>query len=150
MKKKLSTLFITLVSAIIIGVVAPGVTYSSHVQNIGWQDAAVNGGESGTEGRSLRLEAIKINLTGILPAGAGITYQTQVQNIGWQGWVSNGAEAGTNGKGLREEAIKIKLANLPGYSVQYRVNVQNVGWQNWVSDGALAGTVGYKITQIPQ
>jgi len=154
MKKKLSTLFITLVSAIIImlpinahaaGVVALGVTYSSHVQNIGWQNAAVNGGESGTEGKSLRLEAIKINLTGTLPAGSGITYQTQVQNIGWQGWVSNGAEAGTNGKGLREEAIKIKLVNLPGYSVQYRVHVQNVGWQDWVSDGALAGTEGRSL-----
>ena len=154
MVKKLSTLFITLVSAIIIilpinthaaGVVTPGVTYSSHVQNIGWQNAAVNGGESGTDGKSLRLEAIKINLTGTLPAGAGITYQTQVQNIGWQGRVSNGAEAGTNGRGLREEAIRINLVNLPGYSVQYRVHVQNVGWQDWVSDGALAGTVGRSL-----
>jgi len=122
-----------------------GVTYSSHVQNIGWQGPASDGGESGTDGKGLRLEALKINLTGTLPIGAGITYQTQVQNVGWQNYVSDGIEAGTNGRGLREEAIRIKLVNIPGYSVQYRVHVQNVGWQDWVSDGVLAGTVGRSL-----
>lgn len=123
--------------------IAPiGVAYSSHVQNIGWQNQVSDGDESGTDGKGLRLEGLKINLTGDLPTGASIQYQTQVQNVGWQDWVSNGQEAGTEGKGLREEGIRIKLVNLPGYSVQYRVHVQNIGWQNWVSDGALAGTVG--------
>lgn len=166
MKKKLRTLLITAVLSTTVSMstfAAPingsslnntiktnsisniGVSYSSHVQNVGWQSPASDGSESGTHGQSLRLEALKINLTGDLPAGAGITYRTQVQNVGWQSWSKNGEEAGTDGKGLREEAIEISLNGLPGYSVQYRVHVQNIGWQAWVSDGALAGTVGKSL-----
>jgi uncharacterized protein YjdB len=153
LKKRCLGIFV--VSCLTIGLLVPtstktvkaatvpiGVAYSSHIQNIGWQNQVSDGAESGTDGKSLRLEGLKIKLTGDLPTGASIQYQTQVENIGWQDWISNGQEAGTDGKGLREEAIRIKLVNLPGYSVQYRVHVQNIGWQDWVSDGALAGTVG--------
>ncbi|MCR3761663.1 Ig-like domain-containing protein [Clostridium felsineum] len=119
-----------------------GVSYDAHVQNIGWQNPwAKDGGEAGTDGQALRVEALKIKLENA-PAGAKISYQTHVQNVGWQDWVSDGAEAGTDGKSLRVEAIRIKLENMPGYSVQYQAHVENVGWQDWVSDGAEAGTDG--------
>lgn len=118
-----------------------GVSYSSHIQNIGWQAPVTDGMLSGTSGQGLRMEAVKINLVNA-PTNANIKYQAHVQNIGWQNWVSNGAEAGTDGQSLRVEAIKISLENMPGCEVQYRVHVQNIGWQNWVSNGAEAGTDG--------
>ena len=126
-----------------------GVTYQGHVQNIGWQKPVSDGAEAGTDGQSLRVEALKINLVNA-PAGASIKYQTHVQNVGWQPWVSDGAEAGTSGQALRVEAIKIELVNMPGYSVEYQAHVQNVGWQPVVSDGQIAGTSGkgYRIEAL--
>ncbi|WP_257676338.1 Ig-like domain-containing protein [Clostridium felsineum] len=119
-----------------------GVTYDAHVQNIGWQTPwSSNGEEVGTDGKSLRVEALKIKLTNA-PANAKIEYQAHVENIGWQDWVSDGAEAGTDGKGLRIEALKLKLDNMPDYTIQYSAHVQNIGWQDWVSDGEEAGTDG--------
>jgi transglutaminase/protease-like cytokinesis protein 3 len=127
-----------------------GVTYSAHVQKIGWQPYVNNGAEAGTDGKGLRVEAIKINLTGTVPTGAKITYKAQVQSKGWMNCVTNGAEAGTDGKSLRVEALKITLSGMPGYGVEYRAHVQKVGWQGWqttkngtnVDSAALAGTVG--------
>lgn len=121
-----------------------GVSYQAHVQNIGWQPTVLNGAEAGTDGQSLRLEALKIKLINA-PAGAKINYQVHVQNEGWQSWEADGAEAGTDHKSLRAEAIRISLENLPGYSIQYRAHVQNEGWQSWVSDGAEAGTDGRSL-----
>lgn len=118
-----------------------GVTYSAHVQNIGWQHAVQDGTTAGTVGQSLRMEALKINLTNA-PQNAHITYSAHVQNIGWKNPVQDGQQAGTTGQALRIEALRINLANLPGYSVIYRVQVQNIGWQPWVCNGDLAGTVG--------
>lgn len=137
-----------LVSSLTINVFAAdegvGVSYQTHIQNIGWQSFVSNGAEAGTHGKSLRMEALKIKLNNV-PKEAGIKYETHVQNIGWQKPVYNGQESGTHGKSLRLEAIKISLINLPGYSVQYRVHVQNVGWQKWVKDGALSGTTGKSL-----
>lgn len=59
------------------------------------------GGElSGTEGRSLRLGGIEINVD---PKGydLGIAYQTQVENDGWLAIVNDGETSGTVGQGLR-------------------------------------------------
>jgi uncharacterized protein YjdB len=124
---------------------AVSVTYQAHVQNTGWEPNWVSDGqEVGTEGKALRLEALKIKLVNA-PAEASIKYEAHVQNVGWQNWVSNGLEAGTDGQSLRVEAIKITLENMPGYSVQYQAHVQNVGWQNWVSDGQEAGTDGQSL-----
>ncbi|KDA48841.1 hypothetical protein L965_249 [Leuconostoc pseudomesenteroides PS12] len=62
----------------------PVISYSTHVQNEGWQKNVENGAVSGTTGQRLRLEAIKIqvaNLNKTYPGG--VTYSTHVQNIGW-------------------------------------------------------------------
>ena len=120
---------------------AVGVTYRGHVQNIGWQPFVSDGAEAGTDGKSLRVEALDMTLSNV-PSGAHIEYQAHVQNIGWQSPVEDGAEAGTDGKSLRVEAIKIALVGLPGYTVEYRAHVQSIGWQPWVSDGVEAGTDG--------
>ena len=99
---------------------AMGVQYEAHVQSIGWQESVKDGAEAGTDGKSLRVEALKINLANA-PEGASIKYQAHVQSIGWQDPVKDGAEAGTDDRSLRVEALKISLENLPGYSIEYRV-----------------------------
>ncbi len=119
----------------------PSVIYTTHVQNIGWQSEVKNGVMSGTKGKSLRLEAIKIRINGDGLSG-GVEYSTHVQNEGWQKFVANGAISGTKGKSLRLEGIKIRLTGAIAnkYSIEYRTHVQNEGWQGWVKDGAMSGT----------
>lgn len=121
-----------------------GVTYQTHVQNIGWESFNRSNGEtSGTVGQSLRLEAIHIAITG--NRNVGVTYQTHVQNIGWQNPVSSWETAGTTGKSLRMEAIKISLTGTDAskYDIYYRVHVQNIGWMGWAKNGEAAGTQGF-------
>ena len=69
---------------------------------------------SGTEGRSLRLEAIKIRLTGETAEKYDIYYRVHAQNNGWLDWASNGKAAGTEGYGYRLEAIEILLVEKGG------------------------------------
>ena len=124
--------------------------YNSHIQNIGWEQYNLSDKEiSGTEGRSLRLEAMYLDLDTFNSEynDSSIVYQTHVQNIGWQDSVSNGELSGTTGLGLRLEAIKIKLTGklAEDYSIRYRVHVQNIGWQEWKYDNEIAGTTGLSL-----
>lgn len=121
-----------------------GVTYRTHVENIGWQDYVTNGDVAGTSGKSYRLEGININLQGVY-SDLNIKYQVHVENIGWQDWKANGEMAGTEGKSYRLEGIKIILESTDDYSVMYRVHVQNIGWQDWKTDGEMAGTEGKSL-----
>lgn len=73
------------------------------MQNIGWQDWVANGKMSGTQGKSYRLEAIEIELTGTDAAKYDVYYQVHAQNIGWLGWAKNGESSGTAGYGYRLE-----------------------------------------------
>ena len=122
------------------------VSYSTHIQNIGWQAYRDDGAMSGTSGRSYRLEAIKIKLANQKYSG-DIVYRVHCQNVGWMDWVSNGALSGTSGRSLRLEAIEIKLTGemAEHYDVLYRVHCQNLGWMDWVSNGATAGTSGRSL-----
>jgi|GEM_PF-324767 len=136
------------------GSAAPGATtttyhvarvrYQTHVQNVGWQGLVGEGITSGTSGKSLRLEGIRINLANKTTTG-GVTYRTHVQNIGWQDWVSDGEMSGTSGQSLRLEAIQIKLTGKMAeeYDIYYRVHAQNFGWLDWAKNGESAGTTGY-------
>ncbi len=122
-------------------------TYTTHIQNVGWENTWKNSGQtSGTSGRSLRLEAIKISVNNFGVSGS-IMYQTHVQNIGWQDAVKDGAVSGTSGKSLRLEGIRIWLTGdlAKHYDICYRTHVQNVGWQGWVKNGAIAGTTGQSL-----
>ena len=121
------------------------VLYKTHIQNIGWEnDYKTNGETSGTEGRSFRLEGIKIKLNSSNSSDK-ILYQTHIQNIGWQEWKSNDEMSGTEGKSYRLEAIRIKLeGNISNnYDIYYRVHAQNFGWLDWASNGGTSGTSGY-------
>ena len=122
----------------------PGsIAYSTHVQSFGWQNAAYDGGISGTTGRAKRLEAIRIsNLTGL---DGSVMYRVHVQSYGWQSWVQNGQIAGTTGHAKRLEAIQIKLTGEmeQTYDIYYRVHAQSFGWLGWAKNGEPSGTAGY-------
>ena len=120
------------------------VSYSTHVQKEGWQKAVGMGRTSGTTGKGLRLEGIKINLNTNGMSG-GIRYSTHIQNEGWQSWKTNGEISGTTGKNLRMEAIKIELTGKVAeqYDIYYRVHAQSFGWMGWAKNGEQAGTQGY-------
>ena len=100
-----------------------GLTYSTHIQNIGWQAAVTEGRVSGTTGRSLRLEAVRISLTGDMGASYDIYYRTHIQNIGWTGWAKNGQSCGSAGYSYRMEAMQIvivpKGGAAPGLNTNY-------------------------------
>lgn len=123
------------------------IIYETHVQNIGWQGYVYEEKISGTEGKSLRLEAIKLAL--VNPSYTGnIEYKTHIQNIGWENeWHKNDETSGTEGKSLRLEAIQIRLTGLIAnyYDIYYRVHVENIGWMNWVKNGEIAGTEGRSL-----
>jgi len=122
-----------------------GVTYRTHVQNVGWQGYVSDGAVSGTSGQALRLEGINIALTNHPYAGS-IQYRTHIQNIGWeQQWKSDGEMSGTSGQALRLEAIQIQLTGemAERYDVYYSVHAQNVGWMGWAKNGMPAGTAAH-------
>jgi hypothetical protein len=134
----------------------PTVNYCTHVQNEGWQDYKSNGTISGTEGKSYRLEGLKIKLDS-QGYDLGITYQTHIQNIGWEaeasrGWKTNNEMSGTEGLSYRLEAIQIKLigADASKFDIYYQVHAQNIGWMGWAKNGESAGTssYGYRLEGI--
>ena len=120
---------------------SPHVTYSAHVQDIGWQGQKQDGNIAGTEGKSLRVEALKINLINA-PENAKVRYKAHVQDIGWQGWKYDGDISGTIAQSKRIEAIKIELENADEYSIEYRTHVQDIGWTDWYIDGETSGSIG--------
>ncbi|SEP96426.1 Uncharacterized conserved protein YjdB, contains Ig-like domain [Lachnospiraceae bacterium RM5] len=123
----------------------PRISYKTHVQKRGWQGYVTNGKVSGTSGKGLRLEAIRIKVSDNKGYSGGISYRTHVQKIGWQNYVSNDTLSGTSGKGLRLEAIQIKLTGelADNFDIYYRVSVQKFGWLGWAKNDGQAGSSGY-------
>ncbi|MCL2808259.1 MAG: InlB B-repeat-containing protein [Coriobacteriia bacterium] len=132
------------------------ISYQTHVQSVGWQAFKKDGAMSGTSGKALRLEGIKINLKNNTGISGGIRYSTHVQSIGWQKKVSlntngkslkdvKGPMSGTSGRALRLEAITIELTGdlKKHYDIYYRVHAQSVGWMGWARNGEQAGTAGH-------
>ena len=99
--------------------VANGITYSAHLQGIGWTGERSNGQVVGTTGQQRRLEAVRIRLTGPNAAKYSVWYRMHVQTYGWLGWTRDGGTAGTTGLARRGEAVDIlvlpKGTLPPGY-----------------------------------
>ena len=123
-----------------------GVSYRSHVQDIGWQSSVTENRISGTTGQSKRVEALQLSLTSP-SAGMNVTYQAYVQGSGWQAAVTNGATAGTTGQALAIESVKFVLSGTvpAGYHIKYRVHQADLGWSPWRVDNQQAGTPGKRI-----
>lgn len=85
----------------------PSICYTTHIQDIGWQDWKDSEEMAGTEGQSKRLEAIQIKLENT--QDYSIEYRVHVQDIGWQDWVKDGEISGTEGQSKRLEAIQIRI-----------------------------------------
>lgn len=120
---------------------SPTIRYQAHVQNVGWQAETNDGSTAGTQGRSLRLEALRASVAGV---SGGLQYRAHVQNVGWQDWEKDGSIAGTEGRGLRMEALQVQLTGdvASSYDVYYRVHVSDIGWMAWAKNGETSGTVG--------
>ena len=154
-----------------VGSVNCTVSYKTQIQKTGWESSYVtNGTTSGTVGKSLRLEAIQINLAGDIGDYFDIYYRVQAEKFGWLGWAKNGEAAGTSNYALRLEAIQIVVKAKNAYCISdkptsmggvfdasdkyayynkntlprliYSTHVQSYGWMSWVSNGAVAGTIG--------
>lgn len=98
----------------------PNIKYEVHIQDIGWQEPKENGELAGTEGQSLRIEAIKIH------ADRPIKYRVHIQDIGWTDYVPNDCMAGTVGQSKRIEAIEIVTDGTP---IKARAHIQDIGWE---------------------
>ena len=63
---------------------------------------------SGTSGKGLRLEAIKIELVGA--PGYHVEYRSHVQDLGWENtWKRDGQISGSIGMSKRLEGIQIRI-----------------------------------------
>ncbi|KAA9101016.1 hypothetical protein F5043_05145 [Streptococcus agalactiae] len=122
----------------------PIVTYSAHVQDIGWQKSVDNATVSGTVGQEKQVEAIKLSIKAPEGITGKLSYKTYVKGQGWQPSVESGQVSGTVGQSRPIEALSINLTdNLQKlYDVYYRVHVQDIGWMAWAKNGAYAGTLG--------
>ena len=125
--------------------VTPNVNYSTHVQNIGWENYVSDGESSSDITTSNRTEAIKIKITG--DSNLNVEYSTHIENIGWTNWVSNNELSGTTGQSKRLEAIKIKLSgeDAEKYNIYYKAYVDEKGWTGWAKNGEICGSTGYAL-----
>lgn len=125
------------------GVVHPSISYSTHVETLGWLPPSKDGELGGTTGQAKRLEGIVLNLEKA-PYEGGLKYKTHVQDYGWMDFVTNGQISGTEGKAKRLEAIQMELTGEISnhYDIYYRVHSENFGWLDWAKNGEQAGTMG--------
>lgn len=119
------------------------ISCQSHVRNIGWTPAVKNNEITGTVGRALAIEALKMNVVNTHMDGS-IKYRAHVRNIGWQNWVDADQQAGTVGRALSIEAIQIELTGQlkDKYDVYYLAHVSSYGWLHWAKNGEVAGSTG--------
>lgn len=120
-----------------------GVSYSAHVQGIGWQGSVKDSATAGTTGKALRVEALRLSLTD--KSYGSIRYSAYVEGSGWMSEVKDGATMGTTGESRQLEALQISLVGevAQHYDVYYRVHASGFGWLGWTSNGQKAGSVGY-------
>ncbi|CAF1388355.1 unnamed protein product [Rotaria sordida] len=115
------------------------ITIDAHIENIGWSNNYQLGQVVGTEGRSLRLEAYRINSN---PYTSAISYRSHVEDVGWLNYVNTNEISGTTGQSRRLEALQINIQPSIAQNVYYRCHLQNIGWTGWVGNNEVCGTTG--------
>jgi uncharacterized protein YjdB len=138
---------------------AGGISYSTHIQSIGWQapvnvsttglsTAEIKGGLSGTSGQSLRLEALTMQVTGVLANHYDIYYRVHAENVGWMSWAKNGETAGTAGMSLRLEALQVVMVpkGNPAPANNYGGITTPAGTPRIIDTTALRSSLGYTST----
>lgn len=119
----------------------PKIMLKGHVQDIGWMSGTDNGKvvSVGTEGRSLRLEAVQMYIdasySGSFFIQVGDNYYSTTSCGRWSSVV------GTTGlsQPLHYVAIQLQGPIKYKFDVVYRVHVQDIGWMDWVKNGQIAG-----------
>ena len=87
-----------------------GISYQVYIQHEGWQNPEkINGQLAGSPGKSLKIEAIKIDLIDA-PNNYSIIYQVRMPGNNWSEWKKDGEVAGTEGQESSLEAIRIMIA----------------------------------------
>lgn len=126
------------------------VTYSAHVQDIGWMDSVADGKVSGTQGRAKHMEALRIYLTNPVDENGNkiegsVEYDAHSQDVGWQNGITAGNIGGTTGRNKKLEAMRIRLtgAVAQAYDIYYRAHCSDWGTMGWAKNGETSGTVGY-------
>ena len=120
------------------------IKYSSHIQGKGWKSYVTDGKTSGTTGKNLVLDGIRLKLVN-QPYKGSIVYRTYLSKKGWQGWKYNGVVSGSIKPSSSIEAIRIKVLGdmSKNYDIYYRSHGQNIGWTNWTKNGNNSGSLGY-------
>lgn len=138
--------------------------YRVNIQNFGWLGWAKNGVNAGSEGKSLRIEALQLvmmkkgdkvpetnrsfvkrdgSLVPLANDVPSVSYQSNIQKIGWQAPAKDGSLSGTINQGLRIETLRIALLNPPiTGGITYSAYTQKTGWQTPVSNNQVSGTIG--------
>ena len=126
--------------------------YSVYVQSKGWQDYQTEGNEAGIRNKGLRIEGLRMELTGELASKYSVEYSVQLQKQdNSQGFVSDGAVAGSPSDSRMIEVIKIRIVSAnqgTKTNVNYRAHRESLGWgSKWAKNGGVSGAEG-KAKQI--
>ena len=118
------------------------VACTPHVANLGWLSRVQDGATAGTTGRSLALEALKVEVINAEYSGS-VQINAHVSDIGWQGWKTS--TGGTTGQAKQMEAVRLQLTGdlAQHYDIYYRVHAADFGWMGWAKNGESAGSEGY-------
>ena len=118
--------------------VSGGVSYKTHLSNIGWGAACANGSASGDLSCAQEIEALSISLSGQAAKRYDVWYRVYIENFGWLGWTKNGSNAGSSGCGLHVEAYQVVIKAInsaaPGSTANSFCNgtsqLPYIGYQN--------------------
>ena len=121
----------------------PTLVYQAHCASLGWQNAVGDGVQAGTTGKSLALEALRVQVLGT--GTSSVQISAHIANVGWQDYAEGASYAGTVGKSTAIQAVKLRLNGdmASDYDIYYRVHASNVGWLGWAKNDEEAGTTGF-------
>ena len=120
--------------------------YATHVSYVGWTKDVGQNSISGTTGRSLSVEAIRISKSIYQSDGSTIKLycSSKSSNDPWSTttpMTSDKQICGTTGQAKPLNGIKLSLDENDSsvYDVYYQVHLSWIGWQEWKKNGELAG-----------
>ena len=121
--------------------------YCVYVQSKGWQEFTTEGNDAGMINKALRIEAIRMELTGDLAQTYMAEYAVLLEKYGnVQGFVSEGSVAGSIGETKKIEEIKIRIVPLgqgTPTNVSFRTHKENSGWETKRAvSGGVSGAAG--------
>ena len=122
-----------------------GLIYRAHVQKYGWLPYVRDGQIAGTVGKSLRLEAVEVEL----PEGFTGDAWANVQGLGWLHYegLEHGKKVviGTIGQQKRLESLIFNIEGPKGATAHYQLHLERNGWLPAVPNHTAAGSQGLSL-----